>query len=233
MNHLRFLTAILLVAATAATVPVTVSAQREYSPNLAIGGKAGMTMSRMSFSPEVKQSFTNGMMAGVAVRYTEERFFGLIGEINIEQRGWRENFEGAPFTYSRTLTYLQIPLLTHIYFGSDKFRGFFNLGPEFGVMISSSINSDFDYRNPASVPGFPIHNRVTEEMAMDISNKFDYGISAGLGMEMIARRRHSIMIEGRFYYGLGNIFPAAKKDYFSASRGMSIEITAAYLFRVI
>lgn len=222
----------ILIALAAVILPQVVSAQREYSPNLAIGGKAGMTMSRMSFSPEVKQSMINGMMGGITVRYTEERHFGLVGEINIEQRGWRENFEGEPFTYSRTLTYLQVPLLTHIYFGSDRFRGFFNLGPEFGLMLGSSISADFDYRNPASVPGFPIHNRVTEEMAMEISNKFDYGISAGLGMELIVRKRHSIMVEGRFYYGLGNIFPSAKKDYFSASRGMSIEVTAAYMFRI-
>ena len=77
MNLLRYLTASLIVAAAAAVLPATASAQREYSPNLAIGGKAGMTMSRMSFSPEVKQSFNNGMMAGVVVRYTEERFSGL------------------------------------------------------------------------------------------------------------------------------------------------------------
>ena len=40
------------------------------------------------------------------------------------------------------------------------------------------------------------------------------------------------MLEGRFYYGLGNIFHSAKKDVFSASRGMSIELTLGYMIRV-
>lgn len=223
----------LILTAAALSTILCVSAQRQYSPNLAIGGKAGMTMSRMSFAPEVKQNFQNGMMAGITVRYTEENHFGLIGELNIEQRGWKENFEeNAEFSYSRTLTYLQIPLLTHIYFGGKKFKGFVNLGPEFGYMISSSISANFDYRNISAVPDFPQGYRTNEQLAMDISNKFDYGISAGLGMEYIMKRKHSFMLEGRLYYGLGNIFPSAKKDYFSASRGMSIEITLGYMFRV-
>ena len=134
----RFIIRILLVV-SALSLPSTLMAQREYSPNFAIGGRAGVTMSRMSFSPEVHQKFANGMTMGVAARYTEERFFGLIAEINLTQRGWAEDFardEAPEFSYTRTLTYVSIPLLTHIYFGSNKVRGFFNLGPEISFMIS-------------------------------------------------------------------------------------------------
>lgn len=67
---------------------------------------------------------------------------------------------------------------------------------------------------------------------MSVERKFDYGIAAGAGMEVIIKRHHAIMLEGRFYYGLGNIFKDSKRDYFSASRGMSIEVTLGYLFRV-
>lgn len=207
--------------------------QRQYSPNFAIGGKAGMTMSRMTFSPDVKQHFLNGYMAGITMRYTEEKYFGLIGEINFEQRGWKENFEESDrFSYSRTLNYIQIPLLTHIYFGSHKVRGFFNLGPEFGYLLSSSINANFNYRDVSAIPDFPKGYRTNEQLNMEITNRFDYGISGGAGIEFILKRKHSLLLEGRFYYGLGNIFPAAKKDYFSASRGMSIEVTLAYMIRV-
>ena len=207
-------------------------AQRQYSPNLAVGVKGGMTMSRMSFSPNVQQKFLNGMLAGFAVRYTEENHFGLIGELNIQQRGWQEDFEGEPFTYSRTLTYVQIPLLTHIYFGSDRMKGFVNLGPSVGYMISESISSNFDYRNPGAVEGFPIANRHVNQMSMDIKNRFDYGITAGAGVEFIIRKKHSVMLEGRYYYGLGNIFPSNKRDEFSASRGTSIQVTLGYLFHL-
>lgn len=206
--------------------------QRIYEPHFAIGGKAGVTLSNMSFTPGVEQSMNQGITMGIVARYTEEKFFGLIGELKIEQRGWKEKFEGTSFNYSRTLTYIQLPLLTHIYFGGKKFKGFVNLGPSVGYMISSSISANFDYENPASVEGFPIENRHINQMVMPIKNKFDYGILGGAGIEFVIKKRHSIMLEGRYYYGLGNIFPAKKKDEFSASRGTSIEVTLGYMFHI-
>lgn len=80
-----------VLVALALLLPVSVMAQREYSPNFSIGGKAGATLSRMSFSPEVHQKFTQGLTMGLACRYTEEKIFGLIGEINVTQRGWAED----------------------------------------------------------------------------------------------------------------------------------------------
>lgn len=221
---------LLLVFALAA------NAQREYSPNLAIGGRAGATLSRMSFTPEVHQKMLQGLTFGVAARYTEEKLFGLIAELNVTQRGWKEDFardEAPQFEYSRTLTYIQMPLLTHIYFGSKKFRGFFNLGPEIGYMIGSSISANFDYQNYKNIPDFPQGYRTNEQLTKEIENKFDYGIAVGAGMELCMKGKHSFMLEGRYYFGLGNIFRDSKRDFFAASRGMSIEIALSYMIRVL
>lgn len=122
--------------------------------------------------------------------------------------------------------------MTHIYFGNNKIKGFINLGPSVGYMISEKITANFDYRNPSAVENFPIANRHVNQMTMDIKNKFDYGICAGGGVEFTVRQKHSIFIEGRYYYGIGNIFSARKKDEFSASRGTSIQVTLGYMFRV-
>lgn len=226
-----------LLVALALLLPVTVMAQREYSPNFSIGGKAGATLSRMAFSPEVHQKFTQGLTMGIACRYTEEKIFGLIGEINVTQRGWAEDFakdEAPEFRYSRTLTYVSIPVMTHIYFGSQKVRGFFNLGPEVGFLLGSSIDANFDYNNYQDVPNFPKPEtfRTNEQLAMAVDRKFDYGIVGGAGMELVIKRRHSIMLEGRYYFGLGNIFKDSKRDFFAASRNNSIEISLKYMIRV-
>lgn len=219
-----------------AVVPATLVAQREYSPNLSLGGKAGVTMSSVSFSPEVHKKLSRGMTMGIAARYTEEKNFGLIAEINFTQRGWEEDFarDDAPqFTYTRRLNYLSVPLLTHIYFGSRKVRGFFNLGPEFSFMLSNSIDANFDYENYQTVPDFPQGYRNNAQLNMAIDRKFDYGIAGGAGIEFIIKRRHSFMLEGRYYFGLGNIFKDSKRDYFAASRNNSIEITLKYMIRVL
>lgn len=216
-------------------IPSALLAQREYSPKFYLGAKGGATLSRMTFSPGVHQKMVQGVTMGVSAKYVEENIFGLLAEVNITQRGWKEDFERdhAPeFDYSRKLTYIQIPFMTHIYFGSDKFRGFINLGPEFGYMIGDKISANFEYNNLKDIPGFPTTMRTNEQMSMEIERKFDYGIAAGAGMEFIVKRKHSFQLEGRFYYGLGNIFNDSKRDFFSASRGMSIEITLGYMIRV-
>ena len=111
-------------------------------------------------------------------------------------------------------------------------KGFVNLGPSVSYLLGSKISSNFDYENPGSVEGFPIANRHVEQMSMPVKNKFDYGIAGGAGIEFTIKGRHSIMLEGRYYYGLGNIFSAKKKDKFSASRSNSIEVKLGYLFQL-
>lgn len=230
-----FLVKVVCFVSFVVSLPQQVMAQREYSLNFSIGGRVGATLSQMSFTPEVHQKLSTGMTMGVAARYTEEKIFGLIGEINITQRGWAEDFahDGAPqFDYTRTLTYVSIPLLTHIYFGSQKFRGFINLGPEVSFLISNSVDANFDYKNYKDIPDFPQGYRTNEQLNKPIERNFDYGITGGAGIEFIIKRRHSFMLEGRYYFGLGNIFKDSKRDFFAASRNNSIEIALKYMIRV-
>ena len=152
---------------------------------------------------------------GVTARYTEEKYFGIIAELLFTQKGWNENFEGAPYQYGRTLNYIEMPILTHIFFGSRRIKGFFNLGPQIGYMLSDKISTNL---TPWQDLPEVVSPRQTDQMWMDVQNRFDYGICGGIG---------------RFYFGLGNIFHDGKADTFSASRSMTIQVTAAYLFRVI
>ena len=206
-------------------------ADTHYKSQIFVGARGGVSMGMMSFSPSVKQSWNMGSTGAVSVRYAEEKLFGIVAEFGWVTRGWKENFEEAPLSYSRSLTYLNLPVMTQIRFGSRRFKTFINLGPQFANMIANSINSDFDYMNPGSVSGFP-SNRQTEQLKLEVKNKFDYGICASVGFDFFVQPRHSVLIEARYYYGLGNIFPARKADYFSASRNMSLEITLGYSFRL-
>jgi len=224
---------LILAIATMCLAAYPLRAETHYKPHISVGGRAGTSLSKMSFSPGVKQGWLMGTSGAVTFRYTEEKLFGIIVEFGWEQRGWKEDFEesNSLFSYSRSLTYLRLPVLTHIYFGSPRFKGFVNLGPEVGYMLGESISSNFNYEYPGDVEGFP-PNRMVSQMSMDISNKFDYGISAGLGCEFYVQPRHSVAFEVRLYYGLGSVFPAKKADVFSASRAMSIEATLGYNFRL-
>ncbi len=222
---------LLLALALAATL-FTASAQTHYEGNIAVGAKGGVTLSRLKFSPSVPQTMLPGFMAGVTFRYIEEKHFGVIAELNLEQRGWKEKFDGLNYAYQRRLTYLQLPMLTHIFFGNNKVRGFFNAGPEIGLLIGTGTKANFDYANVELIEGFPTENRETDQYKLDVKNKFDYGISAGLGLELIGRNKHSFTLEGRFYYGLRDVFSNHSTDPFSSSSSMSIMVTLGYYYRI-
>lgn len=205
-------------------------AQTHYSSNVSIGVKGGADISRMFFNPSVKQGMKPGFMGGIMFRYIEESHFGLIAELNFIQRGWKENFEGEPFSYERTLNYIQLPVLAHIYFGR-RGRFFVNVGPEIGLRISDSYKSNFDIANTANIAAFPKYHNVMQ-YSEPIKQRIDYGICAGLGGEFSLNRRNALNIEARFYYGLGNLFSSARKDYFNASNSMAVEFTLGYWFRI-
>lgn len=212
-------------------LPIKMSGQTHYSSNVAIGGKAGVDFSRVFFNPHVTQNMVPGATVGVMVRYIEENHFGLIGELNFAQRGWAENFEGAPYNYSRTLNFVDLCFLAHIYFGS-RVRFFFNAGPQVGYYLGEKVKANFNPEEMQHLPDFPYVNRINYQMLEPTKIKLDYGISASLGAEYNINRRNSISLEGRFYFGLANIFSTKRADNFNASNQMTVAATVGYWFRV-
>ena len=202
-----------------------------YKSHITVGAHGGATMSMMAFSPGVKQSFNPGFDMGVSFTYAEERHVGLRAEINLLQRGWKENYEEFPFEYSRRFTYVSLPILTHIFFGGRKAKFIANLGPEISYMIGESISSNFDYKNTSSVEGFP-SSRHTDQLSIGVANKFDYGITAGIGAEYVMNRKNSLQFEVRYFFGIGNVFPDDRADTFHGSRCMNLSFTLGYLFRL-
>lgn len=201
--------------------------------NISVGAKGGMSLSRTNFQPSVSQKMIGGLVLGASVRYIEENHFGLIGELNLEQRGWKEDFKPLEgYSFSRQFTYLQVPLLTHIFFGSDKARFFFNAGPEIGIMIAEKTSSNFDYKNALNIEDLANSYRKLDQYTEPVHRRFDYGISAGLGMEINLNPKHAINLEGRFYYGLNDVFRNHKTDAFQGSSSMSIMVTLGYNIRL-
>ena len=73
---------------------------------------------------------------------------------------------------------------------------------------------------------------MVKQYHMPIENRFDYGIAGGLGVEFSNRHIGHIMLEGRYYYGLGNIYGNSKRDYFASSNFQTIVVKMSYLFDI-
>ena len=170
-----------------------------------------------------------------------ERYFktycALQFELNYAQLGWNENIlnsniEPLPDTYQRHLNYFEIPFLARLGWGkeSEGLMGFFAVGPQIGYLFreKSKQSSTWTF-DSAGHPDRP--NGMFAQYSMSVSKKFDYGIAAGAGIELNTKAGHFIL-EGRYYYGLSDLFGNSKKDVFSRSNNGTIQAKITYLFDI-
>ena len=94
------------------------------------------------------------------------------------------------------------------------------------------MSANFNPAEAGSLPSFPQDKLNTEEMTMDINQKIDFGISAGLGGEFFIKPHQSLYAECRFYYGLGNVLKSGRGEPFSSSNSMALSVTLGYWFRI-
>ena len=185
----------------------------------------------------------------------------IVAEANYSQIGWKEriwNMKDEPVVmhndtsqvlqYSRKMTYLQIPVFARLGWGRERSGAqfFFQLGPQFGIYLSDKNDSNFDIHDPAFNPNVkeghfdPEYkyaslrsSHVVAQDTMAVENKFDYGITVGAGVEFSQRHLGHFIIEGRYYYGLGNLYGSSKRDYFARSNFGNIVVKFTYLFDIV
>lgn len=237
----------------------------EYRKDFAIGVGGGYVMSNVAFVPKVPQGLQGGMIGGITMRYTCEKYFksicAVVAEVNYAQIGWKEdiltkNDEPVPLhtdetqnlRYARQINYIQVPLLARLGWGRERngFQAFFQLGPQFGFYLSDKADSNFDVHDPAFNPNIkdgsygPEYqyggiraSSVVAQDTMAVENKLDYGIAVGAGLEFSNRHIGHFLLEGRYYYGLGNLYGNTKRDYFARSNFGNIVVKFTYLFDII
>lgn len=219
----------------------------EHRNRLAIGGNVGYNLSNIRFMPKVPQGMQGGLNAGFSIRYTTEKYFSTIAsvsaEVNYSQLGWNEDIKdiddqpvinsvtGVAEKYSRTINYIQVPFMAHLAWGRETngFNFFVNAGPQLGLYLSESTSANFEWKDRNMTDRA---NTIVAQDTMQVENKLDYGITAGVGMEYSHPRLGHFLLEARYYYGLGNIYGDTKRDYFGSSNFGIITIKLGYLFDI-
>lgn len=208
----------------------------EYRKDFAVGINGGYVLNKIGFNPTIRQGMKGGMTIGATLRYNCEKYFavvcGIQTEVNLLQMGWKEKIETSADTYERTVNYIQVPFLARLAYGRERkgVQGYFLAGPEFSFCISEkeTKTGPWDEHSLSLRP-----NHVIAQYSLPVENKFEYGITAGLGIEISGRKVGHFQIEGRYHYGLSNIFKDSKKDPFGKSNNGAIIVKVAWLYDVI
>lgn len=206
-----------------------------YRADLAVGVSGGYALNQISFNPTIKQSWKGGATLGLTVRYTCEKYLSAIcalqGEVNYIDLGWKELIEPqyGTDTYYRQVHYVQVPVLARLGWGREVkgLQGYLILGPQMGFCIGEKEH----YSDPWA--GKPRPNNITQQYGREVENTFEYGITAGAGAELSIPKVGHFLLEGRYYYGLSDIFHNSKRDPFGRSANGAIVIKATYLFDLL
>ena len=223
----------------------------EYRNDLAVGVSAGYMLSSVGFVPEVPQKQLGGMTGGVTFRYTCEKYFksvcAIVAEVNLVQTGWKENImdmdnqpvyyvndteKANPLSYERHMKYVQVPIMARLGWGRERkgLQGFIQLGPQIGFFLDESTTSNLQ---PGIGTQTERSSKIVAQDTMAVQKKFDYGIAVGGGIEFSHPKVGHFILEGRYYYGLSDIYKNSKSDFFGRSNFGQIVIKATYLFDLI
>ena len=212
-----------------------------------VGFGAGMHFSTVDFVPLVLQTQRLGVHGGIAAKFISTQNasgnvkLGIIGELNFSQRGWIEDFDYENplfegFTFSRTLNYIDLPFMTHVNVGRGNVRFIFNAGPQIGLSLGGSPSisqalADYMAANEnATRPSFAYRIRY---QSFEPLRRVDYGLIGGIGMQIRTAAGH-FDVEGRYYFGLGDIFEnrRAQNMFFSRSAHRVIQVRVTYYMRM-
>ncbi len=250
MKAAKYIVSALLVA----TSVFSTSAQerRSFEQEVAVGVSGGVNMSQVRFLHN-NTSFTSmigdqslfnqrGMTAGVNALYIAQEHFGVFLECNLTKKGWCEKFrarngqaerlvgaDGIDFNgvdLNRELTYIDIPLLAHIYFGG-KARAYVNFGPQFSILTKEKDNTSVSeiqketltLRDPRVNPDIEISN-------------YDLSLCAAVGLDLHFDKFHPIL-EVRWNYGTHDLYECGKLELFQRSSTQNLALVLKFMVPVL
>ncbi len=221
---------IIFIGMLSSVLFIHIEAQTPFRKEWAAGISGGINYSSVFFAPKVQQTMLLGYNGGLTARWITEKNLGLQLEVNFKQQGWKERFEvpeGYPnpetypdYRYIRRMNYIEVPFLTHIYFGSQHVRFFFNMGPQIGLLMGESTEENLRGAEP---------NKTNAQHTMPAKKKFAWGLCGGPGIE-VRTGIGCFLLEGRYYYALGDFYNTRRQDVFSKA---SIQVFSAKLSYLI
>lgn len=189
---------IFLVSLFIATIFFTSNTQAQtYMWEFGVEGGAGIRSLR--FDPKDSLFKTSiSFTGGIAGQYNINPMWSIKLGAAYERKG--AEFEqtttvGGTTTTSKgkfNVDYVAVPLLVKATFGSGKkVRFFVNAGPYVGILMASKFKNE----SPTT----------TETDLKDSTKKIDFGVSGGIGMEVLVGTNMGFTVEARDNFGLTDI----------------------------
>ena len=196
------------VGATVGTDYNTFSMDKQYMTDWQMQGRWGFTM-------------------GVTGQYDVNDWLGIRADLNWTQKNHRRNRERMPIDYKYLNNYVMLPVMAVLNVGSEKWRGFVNLGVYGGYWLNS-------HREGSDLNSFTSkYYEFSEKVSFDSDRdqRWDCGLVGGIGVEYRFARHWAAQVEARYYHSTTSVQKqyTRVKDYRYNST-IAIQAGACYIF---
>ena len=203
------------------------SAQQKSDNQYYLGVNTGINTSRANFELTREGLFNLSAAIdyelnfnyGLVFLYFSEPGKGVQMELNYSKRGYTQQTNSTDL-YSKQLSYIEFPFLSHFDFNLRKINFAFTLGPT----ISYIINTQEATFNKST-------NQAKEYIKVANENKMEAGLCLGLGVNMPITKG-IIQIESRLNHGIGNLFSGDNNNDITTSQYQVYTLKIAYLFKL-
>lgn len=201
---------------------VAMAQKSDYPRSISIGVRGGVNLSRYLFVPSVSQNQYLGQQAGLVGRWDLEQGASLQAELNYVRTGWDERYDDGIRSSQRQLSYVELPLLTHLYLGKKGMRIFVNIGPFVGYKIGEQHHAS----------GENFTETQLQRQSMLVKHNFAWGLAGGPGLSLALGKRHRIEAEARISYNFQDIWGNKRSDPYGQSTEFRIGVGLSYLYRL-
>lgn len=215
MKSLSFKIIIVVVIATTASIEAFSQINKESV--LSIGIKQGVNLTQIGFDPIVDQDIYLRNTGGLVIKYLSEKHAGIQAEFNYSLRGWKELPE-TNNTYKRSLTYFEMPILTHFMLARGNTKAIINVGPNLSYHLGDK--ETYEITDTTNLPLYYYRK---------LDKDFELGLIAGIGIMQITPVG-DFQLEFRFHYGLQNIFSADITTNLAKSQNILVGASLTYFF---
>ena len=195
------------------------------TPEFYLGVHGGVTASSINFSPRVDnmspitKACVLGGNGGLVFRYAGHKYCHFQMELNYMHHGWSETSDSIG-RYSRSLHYIELPILMHLNFGSEVCRWFLNFGPQIGYCIKDGGGKG------------PLVNGIGAVEYKTVDHPFYWGMLGGTGVLVHTPHAGVLDLEVRFCYSFGGVFGTNLVDHFNMASPMDLSLNIGWLWPI-
>lgn len=141
---------------------------------------------------QISPAKKTGWQAGVFYNISSSGLFSMQPEVNFSQRGIRFESPGD-ISVKRNFNYLELNLLGKTTFGGKNMKGYLNLGPGFGYLMSAQDKNN-------------ISETTKVDLEMENICRWDTAIHIGLGAAFRLGFENALFLEGRYTLSISDLY---------------------------